>query len=172
MGLAGTRCGLASNVTPQDEGVTNTHHSRLLDSCAGQDRKLMSLDLCQMAAFGSHLLHGRCSPPTAHAPPPLPYTCPTLSTIITHHPRTRTARHPAHHGTLARITTHTHSCPPLLIPCRTVCAMAMEPGLHPDDHPLVLFKLHTLDAASFHVGEGNGSRFRAHNLWRMQWGPR
>ena len=112
------RCGLASNVTPQDEGVTNTHHSRLLDSCAGQDRKLMSLDLCQMAAFGSHLLHGRCSPPTAHAPPPLPYTCPTLSTIITHHPRTH-----AQHATL-RITAPWHASPPARTHVRPFSSLA------------------------------------------------
>ena len=93
------------------------------------------------------------------------------STVITHHPRTRTARHPAHHGTLACITTHTHLRPPLFIPCRTVCAMAMELGLHPGDHHLLIFKVHTLDGSSFDVGEGNGPRFRAHNLWRMQWGP-
>ena len=52
----------------------------------------------------------------------------------------------------------------------TVILTAMELGLHPGDPPLLLFKVHTPDAASFDVGEGNGSRFRAHNLWRMQWG--
>ena len=144
----------------------------LLDSCARQYWKLAAKMSDSVAAFQSRLLHGWCCPTTTACAPSQPHTCPTLSTIITHYPRTRTARHLAHHGTLARITTRTHLRLPLLIPCRTVCAMAMEPGLHPGDHPLLLFKLHTLDAASFDVGEGNGSRFRAHNLWRMQWGPR
>ena len=92
------RCGLASNVTPQGEDVTNTPHSFLHDSRATSARQSMSSEPDQMAAFLSRCLRSRCSPPTAPIAPPLQHTCPAQPITIQQHPRTRRARHIAHDG--------------------------------------------------------------------------